>query len=78
MTTNLSKQKKADDLTPIATTTVTCKIDCLPGDRIGLGIYTQGGGMTQEGADCVAALLATLQDFCNVNEFLVNVYRGAQ
>ena len=67
------------DLTPLATTTVTCKIDSLSGGRVGLGIFTEGrGGMSKEAADCAAALLATLQDFCDINQFPVNVYRGAQ
>lgn len=64
---------------PIATVTMTIKIDSLSGGRVGFGVYTQGnGGMTKEGADCAAALVATVQDFCDINEFPVNVRRNAQ
>lgn len=67
-----------DDLTPVGTTTITCKIDSLSGGRVGLGVFTEGGSMTQEGADCAAALLETIQDFCDINRFPINVRRSAQ
>lgn len=64
---------------PIATVTMTIKIDSLSGGRVGFGVFTQGtGGMTEEGAACTAALVATVQDFCDMNEFPVNVTRSAQ
>lgn len=67
-----------NDLTPVATTTITCKIDSLSGGRVGLGVFTEGRDMTQEGADCAAALLETIQNFCDINHFPVNVRRSAQ
>lgn len=67
-----------DDLVPLATVTITCKVDSLSGGRVGLGVFTEGRGMTANGAAAVDALLDTIQDFCNINEFPVNVRRLAQ
>lgn len=67
-----------NDLTPIGTTTITLKIDCLSGDRVGLGVFTQGSSMTPDGQAAVDALLSTIQAFCDINEFPVNVRRPVQ
>lgn len=67
-----------DDLKPMATATVTIKIDKLSGGRVGLGVFTEGQGLSGESADCLNALLDTLQAFCDGNEIPVNVRRVAQ
>lgn len=59
--------------------TITIKVDSLPGGAVGLGIYTaSGGGLSKPAADTVAALLVTLQAFCDVNQFPVDVRRVSQ
>jgi hypothetical protein len=66
-------------LKPTATVTVTIRVDSLEEGDVGLGVLTSfDGQMSQEGAQCVAALRATLQQFCTANGFPVDVYRSAQ
>ena len=67
-----------NDLTPLTRVTVTCQLDCLSGGRLGLGVFTEGQCLTAEGNACLDALLATIQDFCTLNEFPVNVRRPMQ
>lgn len=65
-------------MTPLATTTVTIKLECLSGGRVGLGVYTEGGSITPNGKAALDAILDTLQAFCDLNNFPVNVRRPMQ
>jgi hypothetical protein len=65
-------------LVPLATATVTIVLDTLPGNCVGVGVYTEGQAKSEEAADCLRALLDTLQDFCDGNHIPVNVRRDAQ